>query len=489
MSHRYTRVSSLNTPEKFRGHLRELGLALDFDNEMETGTDSPFARSLEIGGRRIGNRFCVLPMEGWDGTEDGRPSPLTRRRWENFGRSGAKLVWGGEAVAVRQDGRANPNQLLINESNLKSLENLRLHLVSTHEREFGTSRDLLVGLQVTHSGRFSRPTDKATLEPRILYHHPVLDPRFGIPPDYPCLTDSEIEELTEDFVVAAARAWKIGFHFVDLKHCHGYLGNELLSARTRSGLYGGSFQNLTRFLRNVISGIRSVAPELHIGIRLNVFDMRPFEKDSDGVGVPIEEKAPSFFAQVASVDAGEISNSPGLDDPGVRETVRLLRLLRNQGIQLICLSGGSPYYNPHILRPALFPPSDGYQSPEDPLVGVARHIRFTRFIKAAFPDLFVVGSGYSYLQEWLPHVAHRQLREKAVDFVGLGRMMLAYPQFPAHVLAGQPLDRKSLCRTFSDCTTGPRQGLVSGCFPLDAFYRDLPQGEELRKIKRKRRGF
>ncbi len=489
MSNRYTRVSSLNSPEKFRSHLQGLGLSLGFDHELEAGTDSLFAQSLEIGPRSVGNRFCVLPMEGWDGTEDGKPSLLTRRRWENFGRSGAKLVWGGEAVAVRQDGRANPNQLLINGSNQDSLESLRLHLVQTHEREFGTSRDLLVGLQLTHSGRFSRPTDKATLEPRILYHHPILDPKFGIPPDYPCLTDSEIEELTEDFVVAAARAWKIGFHFVDLKHCHGYLGNELLSARTRGGPYGGSFQNRTRFLRNVISGIRAVAPELQIGVRLNAFDMAPFEKDASGRGVPVEDNDFALFGQLRTQTGGPASISPRLGDPDVQETVRLIRLLRSLGVQLICLSGGSPYYNPHIQRPALFPPSDGYEPPEDPLVGVDRHIRFTRFIKETFPDLFVIGSGYSYLQEWLPPVAHRQLREKAVDFVGLGRMMLAYPQLPAHVLAGQPLNRKSLCRTFSDCTTGPRQGLVSGCFPLDPFYRDHPQGEELRKIKRERRGF
>ena len=488
MSHRYTRVSSLNSPEKFRSHLQGLSLSLDFDNELEAGTDSPFAQSLEIGARRVGNRFCVLPMEGWDGTRDGKPSPLTRRRWENFGRSGAKLIWGGEAVAVRQDGRANPNQLLINRSNQHALDDLRRRLVSTHERYFGTSRDLLVGLQLTHSGRFSRPRDKNRLEPRILYHHPILDPRFGIPADYPCLTDSEIKGLTEDFIRAACRAWKIGFHFVDIKHCHGYLGNEFLNAKTRGGSYGGSFQNRTRFLRNVISGIRAVAPELQIGIRLNAFDMPPFQKDSSGVGVPIEGND-SFFAEVPVRGGAGVSSSLKPGDPEVRETVRLVRLLRSLGIELICLSGGSPYYNPHIQRPALFPPSDGYQPPEDPLVGVDRHIRFTRVVKEAFPDLFLVGSGYSYLQEWLPHVAHRQLREKAVDFVGLGRMMLAYPQLPADILAGHPLNRKLICRTFSDCTTGPRQGLVSGCFPLDPFYRNHPQGQELRRIKRELKGF
>ncbi len=483
---RWIRVSTLNSPAKFRSHLRALGLALDFDDELEGGTDSPFARCLRIGSRTVGNRFCVLPMEGWDGTPEGAPSPLTRRRWENFGRSGAKLIWGGEAVAVRQDGRANPNQLLINRSNLRPLDDLRRRLVKTHERSFGTSRDLLVGLQLTHSGRFSRPTEKGRQEPRILYHHPILDARFDIPSDHPCLTDSEIEELTEDFIRAARRAWKIGFHFVDIKHCHGYLGHEFLSAKSRPGPYGGSLENRTRFLRNVVAGIRAVVPQLEIGVRLSAFDMVPFQEDPSGRGVPAEQGNTFVFGPI-----GAVPGSTGLDQfsgSALDEVFSVIRLLKSLSIRLICLSGGSPYYNPHIQRPALFPPSDGYEPPEDPLVGVARHVELTRLIKNTFSELVIVGSGYSYLQEWLPHVAHRQLREEAVDSVGLGRMMLAYPELPADVLAGLPLKRKSICRTFSDCTTGPRQGLVSGCFPLDPYYRDHSQGRKLRGIKRKFKG-
>ncbi len=100
-------------------------------------------------------------MEGWDGTTDGKPTELTRRRWRNFGISGAKLMWGGEAVAVRHDGRANPNQLLITESNLSAIESLRMELLDAHQDRFGATDDLLVGLQLTHSGRFARPNDKS----------------------------------------------------------------------------------------------------------------------------------------------------------------------------------------------------------------------------------------------------------------------------------------------------------------------------------------
>src|SRR5262245_25958751 len=169
-------------------------------------------------------------MEGWDGSEDGKPSDLTVRRWKHFGESGAKLIWGGEAVAVRHDGRANPNQLVSSDETNGELEKLRKILVAAHEERCGRSDDLLVGLQLTHSGRFARPNDKKRLEPRILYRHPILDRKFGVTNDDAILSDAEIDDLIGDFVRAAMRAEAAGFHFVDLKHCHGYLGHEFLSA-------------------------------------------------------------------------------------------------------------------------------------------------------------------------------------------------------------------------------------------------------------------
>ncbi|MFM7867967.1 MAG: NADH:flavin oxidoreductase, partial [Planctomycetaceae bacterium] len=138
---------------------------------------------------RIGNRWCILPMEGWDGTTDGRPTELTERRWRNFGLSGAKLMWGCEAVAVRMDGRANPGQLVLNEQTRADLADLRLQLVQAHQQRFGTADDLLVGLQLTHSGRFARPFEKARMQPRTAYRHPLLDRRFGADSDQCLLSD------------------------------------------------------------------------------------------------------------------------------------------------------------------------------------------------------------------------------------------------------------------------------------------------------------
>ncbi len=472
------RVAMLRTAEEFRAHTESLGIHLPFDEELCHGPDAPLAQPYSLGQVTIGNRFAILPMEGWDGTTDGRPTDLVRRRWQRFGLSGAKLIWGGEAVAVRHDGRANPNQLMITDDTVEDLAALRALLVQTHQEHHGRSDDLLVGLQLTHSGRFARPNEKTRLEPKILYHHPLLDPKFNLAPETPLLTDEEIERLVEDFIHAAALAQQAGFAFVDIKHCHGYLGHEFLSAIDRNGKYGGSFENRTRFLREVVAGIRAKAPGLGIGVRLSAFDFLPFQpsEDEDRHGVPM------------TPPNGHYPYGFGSDDTGLQidlsEPIQFLDLLQELEIQLVCITAGSPYYNPHIQRPALFPPSDGYQPPEDPLVGVARQINVVAQLKQLRPNLTFVGSGYSYLQEWLPKVAQHVVRTGMADFVGLGRMVLTYPEMAQDVLVGRPLQRKRICRTFSDCTTAPRNGMVSGCYPLDPFYKSRPEFQRLAEVKK-----
>jgi 2,4-dienoyl-CoA reductase-like NADH-dependent reductase (Old Yellow Enzyme family) len=476
----WARVAALRSPGAFRRHLETSGIPLAFDEVLAAPSDSPFAQPLEVDGLRPGNRFCVLPMEGWDGTLDGRPTELTHRRWRNFGRSGAKLVWGGEAVAVRHDGRANPCQLAIGASTWESLARLRDDLIAAHEASFGpgAASDLVVGLQLTHSGRYARPNAWDRPEPLVAFAHPALDRRF--PGGVRILADEDLDRLTEDFVQAAVLAQRAGFQFVDVKHCHGYLGHELLAAHERPGRYGGALENRARFLRTIVDGIRTEAPGLRIGVRFSAFDTVPWRKSASGRGVPEED------------DSGYRSAFGLLRDERIDEALgesrAFLRLLREIGIRWVCVSAGSPYYNPHLQRPALFPPSDGYLPPEDPLAGVARQIRATAHLKKDFPDLALVGSAYSYLQEWLPHVGQRVLREEQADFVGLGRMVLSYPDLPADVLAGRPLARRRLCRTFSDCTTAPRKGLPSGCYPLDPFYAARPEAARLRKLKEASRG-
>lgn len=480
----YPSIGGMKSVAEFKQHVRSLSLSIPCDDLVEAGEASPLAQPLKLADRVIGNRFCIHPMEGWDATLDGQPGEATLRRWRHFGRSGAKLIWGGEAVAVRHDGRANPNQLLINEKNKRSLAQLRAVLLEEHQQTLGTTQDLLVGLQLTHSGRFSRPNEKMRPEPRMLYRHPHLDARVKADANSPLLTDSEVREIIADFIAAVRIADDLGFDFVDVKHCHGYLGHEFLSAHTRAGDYGGSFENRTRFLREITEGINSVAPRMMIGVRLSAFDLIPFRPDpiqssatktGPGVPEPHEDLLPYRWGFGVNADDPEQFD---LTEPRL-----FLSLLCKLGIRLVNISGGSPYYNPHIQRPAFYPPSDGYQPPEDPLVGVARQMEVTRVLKSEFPDLIVVGTGYSYLQEFLPHVAQAAVREKWADSIGLGRMVLSYPDLPRDVLSGRPLAHKQICRTFSDCTTGPRKGLSSGCYPLDDFYKQSEEGATLKKIK------
>ena len=295
------------------------------------------------------------------------------------------------------------------------------------------------------------------------------------------LSDEEIEELVRDFVNAAVLAKDLGFDFVDIKHCHGYLGHEFLAAHTRPGRYGGSFENRTRFLREVVTGIRENAPGLGIGVRISAFDWIPFHRSSEsssdaGVGVP--EPFEGDYLYGFAVDPKEPVHQ------AFSESVALVRLLADLGICLVNVSAGSPYYNPHIQRPAFFPPSDGYLPPEDPLVGVDRLLRAARTLKSACPEAVVVGTGFTYLQEFLPHVAQAVIRDGWMDFAGIGRMVLSYPEFPHDCLTKGVLNRRKICRTFSDCTTGPRNGLISGCYPLDPYYKNSEAGSILRKMKK-----
>jgi 2,4-dienoyl-CoA reductase-like NADH-dependent reductase (Old Yellow Enzyme family) len=468
---RIVQVRRLAGVAALRERCEELGIDIGIDDEVATGTGAPLAAPLPIGDRCAGNRFCILPMEGWDGTRDGRPSELVVRRWQRFGQSGAKLVWGGEAVAVRADGRANPNQLLLSRETTDDLRRLRTALVDAPLAEHGTSADLVVGLQLTHSGRWARPDGAPA--PRVAYRHPLLDERVDAS-DADVLTDADLDGLVTAFADAARLAAEAGFAFVDVKACHGYLGHELLSSVDRPGRYGGDFEGRTRFLRRTIEEIRATAPSVDVAVRLSAFDVVPFTEGPDGRGRPV---ATGPYRHAFGGDGSGVGVD--LDEPH-----RLLGVLERLGVRLVCITAGSPYYSPHVQRPAFFPPSDGYLPPRDPLVEVGRLLTVTRELKRRHPALVLVGSGYSYLQEFVAHVAQHAVRTGGVDSVGLGRLVLAYPQLPADVLAGRPLDRRRLCRTFSDCTTAPRNGLVSGCYPLDDFYKTRPERREVAAIKR-----
>jgi 2,4-dienoyl-CoA reductase-like NADH-dependent reductase (Old Yellow Enzyme family) len=440
---------------------RERGLAIRLSDDW-----SPLVRSFALGLRTIGNRLAIHPMEGCDAHADGTPDILTIRRFERFGAGGAKLIW-GEAAAVTPQGRANPRQLVIDEAHARGLEQLLNVCRSAHRREWTNDSDLLVGLQLTHSGRYSVP------HPVLVQHDRLLDPLtfwdrnagVKVSEDTPLISDDELRRLMDRYVAAADLAYRIGFDFVDIKQCHRYLLSELLAARDRPGEFGGSFENRTRFIRELVARIKAEHPDRVLATRMNVFDGVPYVKGPNGDGQPIAHRVPVSTVWGTRLDA---PSQPDLEEP-----LRLIAELEHLGVEIVSVSAGNPYANPHFLRPFEYAPVDGYQTPEHPLEGVGRHFQLTATIQKAFPNLCVIGSGYSWLQAFLPHAGAANVADGNVSLVGVGRASLSHPDLAAYVMQSRQLDPKRTCRTFSYCTALMRSKhnamgqFAAGCPPFD----------------------
>jgi 2,4-dienoyl-CoA reductase-like NADH-dependent reductase (Old Yellow Enzyme family) len=431
-----------------------LGTDLRFSDDL-----TPLFQPITIGGRTIGNRWCIHPMEGCDGELDGRPGELTFRRYLRFGAGGAKLIW-GEACAVTMEGRANPRQILLNESTKADFARLVADCRRSHRDANGDDSDLLIGLQLTHSGRYSH------LGPVLATHDPLLVGRYHVAADTPLATDDQLKGLVDHYVAAARLTVEVGFDFIDVKQCHRYLLNELLGARNRPGPYGGSFENRTRLAREIFLAIRATIPKhIILATRLNVYDGIPHHKKADNGGAPdpVTLPLPNGWGMAA--------NDPFSVD--LTEPLRWIAEMRSLGITLVNATMGNPYAQPHIGRPFETPPPDGYESPEHPLIGVDRHFKATETIQRAQPDLAVVGTGYSYLQEFLPQAAAANVRDGRVSIVGVGRASLAQPDWVRQLLDHGQLDRKRVCRTFSYCTAlmrakdHPLGQYPTGCPPFD----------------------
>lgn len=461
-----TRVESpregrFSSRDRLESQIARLGLPIPLASPVREAL-----KPASVAGRRVGNRFAIQPMEGCDGTAEGRPDELTVRRWKRFGASGAKILW-GEATAVLPEARANPRQLVISERTVGDLARLAQAARAEHRAAWKTDDDFLVGLQLAHSGRFSVP------KPFILFREPALE-RIT-PAGAELLPDGALDRLQDAYVAAAALAANAGFDFVDVKQCHGYLLSELLAARSRPGRYGGGLENRTLFAREVFRRIRSEAgPGLILATRINLYDGVPFEKDSrTGVGRPVPVDRPYRHG------FGAHAQDPLR--PDLSEPIEAIRMFREAGLQLVNASLGCPYYNFHMGRPADTPPADGYVLPEDPLVGVARHFSLAAAIQKEFPDLPVVGTGYSYLRQFACEAAEAQIAAGCVTFAGFGRAALAYPGFLRDLLDAGAMDPKRSCITVSRCTDLMRSKgnalgqFAAGCVPRDKVYAKLYQ--------------
>lgn len=390
--------------------------------------------SIRIGHKEVPNRLAIHPMEGADGTSDGKPDELTFRRYERFARGGAGLLW-LEASAVVNEGRANPRQLYICKENQDEFKKLLEHIHSTSEGEFG--RRPYTVIQLTHSGRYSRPKDKPV--PIIATPNPYLD-KF-LSDNYKIITDDELRELEDRFVEGAVLAKEVGFDAIDIKSCHRYLISELLSSFTREGEYGGSFENRTRFLLNVVDKIKDrLGDGIDISLRLNAYDAIPYPY---GFGVSKEDV-----------------NVPDLEEP-----IRLIEMLYDRGVNLINITTGNPYYNPHVNRPYDIGP---YMPREHPLEGVSRMLNVIREIQMAVPEMAVISTGHSWLRHLAPYVAAGGIEEGWFKMAGFGRQAFAYPDFARDILDEGAMDSKRCCIACSKCTEIMRDDGRTGCVIRDA---------------------
>jgi 2,4-dienoyl-CoA reductase (NADPH2) len=412
---------------------------------------SILTKPVHAGKLAIPNSLAVHPMEGCDGDSQGRPGKLTLRRYERFAAGGAGLIW-AEATAVVPEGRANPRQLWIHEKNKESFAAMVKMTRQAAADSMGPNHKPVIVLQLTHSGRYSKPEGIA--HPIIAQRDPFRDPlapqpkpdpnrKSKIPDDWPLVTDDYLDKLQDAYVEAARIAFEVGFDAVDIKSCHGYLINELFGCRNRKGKYGGSFENRTRFPLEVIDKIHNeLGEDTPVTMRLGIYDAIPYP-----YGWAIDE-----------IDYTK---------PDLNEPKKLIELLQQRGLGLLNITVANPYYNPHVGRPFNEPIVGGYEEPEHPLVGVERLVNLTGEIQKQFPDIAMVGTGYSWLRTLFANVAAANKTNGLTTLVGAGRMAFAYPDFAKDIINNGRMYPEKVCVSCSACTQIMRDGGMTGCVVRD----------------------
>jgi NADPH-dependent glutamate synthase beta subunit-like oxidoreductase/2,4-dienoyl-CoA reductase-like NADH-dependent reductase (Old Yellow Enzyme family) len=412
---------------------------------------SILAEPVQAGRLVIPNSLAVHPMEGCDGDSQGRPGKLTLRRYERFAAGGAGLIW-AEATAVVPEARANPRQLWIHQGSKDCFAATVKMMRQKAAESMGVDHRPVLVLQLTHSGRYSKPEGKA--HPIIPQRDPYRDPLVPqqvpnaeaasrIPDDWPLVTDEYLDELQDAYVAAAKLAYDAGFDAVDIKSCHGYLINELLACYNREGEYGGSFENRTRFVLEVIDKIHAeLGEDVAVTTRLGIYDAIPYP-----YGWAVDEK--------------------DYTRPDLTEPKKLISLLQQRGVKLINITVANPYFNPHVGRPFNEAIVGGYEEPEHPLTGVNRLTSLTAEIQREFPDIAIVGTGYSWLQTLLANVAAANKAKGRTTLVGAGRMAFAYPDFAKDIITKGKMSPARVCVACSACTQIMRDGGMAGCVVRD----------------------
>ena len=401
------------------------GVSLPYSDSL-----SILTAPLHVGNLKLPNRMACQPMEGADGNADGSPGELTTRRYRRFAQGGSGLIW-MEAIAVVEEGRANPRHLWLHEGNVDSFKAL---IDMMRRAAWDTcGHDITIIAQLTHAGRYSKPTGIPA--PVIACNNPYYEKEKPID-QARIISDEALNRLENEFEKAAVLAHQAGFDGVDIKACHRYIIGELLSAFMREGAYGGPFENRTAFLRNCVNRARAACPSgFMVTSRMNIYD-----------GVP----NPYGWGQCSS----------DYLQTDLTEPLRLIGELHASGMELIDLTMGNPYVNPHVNRPYK---RGGYAPPENPLKGVERMTNGIGVIQRAYPNLAIVGSGLSYLGFEAGNVAAGIVEQGMASIAGFGRMALAYPDFARDIAIHGAMQKAKSCLACTKCTELMRAGTTTGC--------------------------
>ena len=417
--------------QEFLAQCAEAAVELPYAEDL-----SPLAQPLALNSSKIApNRIAYQPMEGCDGTKDGRPDELTIRRYDRFAKGGAGLVW-VEAMAVAKEGRANPRQLYFTDETADDFARLVDRIKSTCLRENGY--EPIVIAQLTHSGRYSKPEGERA--PLIACRNPLLESAAPCT-DADIVSDDYLDALGEKLITSAVRAEKMGFDGADIKCCHRYLLSELLSAYDRPGKYGGSFENRTRLFRESVKGsIEACGSDFIVTSRMNLYDGYEYPLGfgvKEGCGV----------------------------EPDYTEAIALCREFEDYGVKLLDFTMGNPYFNPHVNRPYA---RGGYEQPEQPTAGCARMTHGIAEAAPAIPSSAVISSALRYTRTESAHVAAGCIARGDYAMAGFGRLTLAYPDLARDILRDGTLHADKICLACSMCTQIMRQpGGTPGCVVRD----------------------
>ncbi len=338
-----------------------------------------------------------------------------------------------EAMTVMGNFKSRKGQLVISPENRPSIERL-VKLV--HEVSPGTK----IILQVTFPGTVTgEGLEKTTIIPENA--RTAGNPRL--------LDDNEIMEIMDAFKQAIGICLESGADGVDIKACHGYLGAEFLRpANTRPGQFGGSFENRTRFFKELVCYARDEATsagrnDFLVGSRISAWE---------GIVGGLGTAGPGEFVE----DLGEVK--------------RFTCMLADWGADFINVSAGIPATIPELTRPSSTVPW-----------GVWNHFRITRDIKAHVratgKNIAVIGSAYTMAGNEFVSYAESNLKQGFVDLVGLGRQTLADPHFAAKACQNR-LDQANLCIACNSCARLLRGQRHVGCVKYNPkFKHALSDGE------------